>query len=452
MGAVKLGNRADVSVAALNGSRIVGWSNPLGLRDPSHRMVSGALGVELLKNQPGGLRLEASYLDGSVLPRAGFNQGAVVDAEKSQGIGGRLLAGTRNRRLRLEAGFSGSRFTNPDDPSLAQGDALVAVEATTRYAHYVDLSVGVLQNVQVSPSLPVNLTARLHRERVDPLYRTVAAFVRPDVLQQGVDVQAGFGPVQVQAGHTRAEDNLGRIASILTTETRQNTLTLAVPTASLAGVSAAKGGVLLPGLGYSLAQTHQFGADLPTEGGFSASHIPDQLSTTHNANADWNGNGWRLGYRFSHAFQDNRQEGREDADFLNVTNSVSLGVNPWRFLDLGLDLSFDRAENKDTERIDRTQRLGFRGTLRPIQSLTVKASLSPTRTQDADLISRRTTNSINLEAAWSFTLGSGPQTLARGQVFVRYARRESRNRDAAFDLDQENHNWAVNTGVSLTLF
>ena len=42
-----------------NGSRIVGWSNPLGLKDPSHRMISSALGVEVLKSHPGSLRAKA---------------------------------------------------------------------------------------------------------------------------------------------------------------------------------------------------------------------------------------------------------------------------------------------------------------------------------------------------------------------------------------------------------
>jgi hypothetical protein len=68
------------------------------------------------------------------------------------------------------------------------------------------------------------------------------------------------------------------------------------------------------------------------------------------------------------------------------------------------------------------------------------------------LISRRTSNSIALEGSWSFDLTSGVRKLVRGQLFVRYSRRESRNRDASRDLDQEQYNWAINSGVSLTLF
>lgn len=446
-----LGTQVDVAVAATSGSRVVGWRNPLGLSAPEHRFISGTVGLEMLEDRPGGFRVEMSYLDGSVLPQAGFLQGAVVDAEKSRGGGVRVLAGSRNQRFRLEGGFAGSQFTNPGDSELAQGNPLVSVETTTRFAHYLDVSVGMLQNVNLAPSLPLHLSARFRRERVDPLYRTVAAFVASDVLQHAVSMQGGVGPMQVQVSHDRAEDNLDRIASILKTRTEQTSASLSMPLASLLRIHSTAG-QFVPSLSYNVGQTHQYGTDLPVGGGFSPSHLPDQLSTQHNASADWSGSGWRAGYRFGHAFQDNRQEDREEADFLNVTHALNLGITPWSFLDVSIDVSLDRAENKADERIDRTRRVGVRAGVRPLQALSFSASVAPTRVQDDDLISRRTSNSIQLESSWSFAMGNGTQKLARGQVFVRYARRESRNRDLTFDLDQEQRTWAVNTGVSLTLF
>lgn len=452
MAEVNVGERFDFSLAAMNGSRVVGWSNPLGLNDPNHRIYSGTVGLEMLEGHPGGFRIEASYLSGSVLPFSGFNQGAVVDAEKSQGAGTRVLASSRNQRFRFEGGFAGSRFTNPKDPDLSNGADLIPVETTTRFAHYADVSIGVLQNVQVTPSFPFNLSLNLRRERVDPLYRTVAAFVRSDALQHSLDVQGSLGAVYAQFSHSRSEDNLDKIPSILKTKTNQNNVSVGVPLASFAGASAGKGVVLLPSLSYNFNRTHQFGADVPVGGGFNPSHIPDQFSTQHNVSADWTGNRWRLGYRYGHAFQDNRQEGREDADFLNVTNNLSVGLTPWRVLDLSVDLNFDMAESKADERIDRTRRLGFRVSLRPIQVLSFSGSISPTRTQDDGQLSLRTSNNINLEGSWTFGIGPGTDKIARGQLFVRYTRQANRNRDITFDFDSENRSWRVNTGVSLTLF
>jgi hypothetical protein len=43
----------------MNGSPIVGWDNPTGLQQDENRIFSGTLGVELLPNRPGGLRIEA---------------------------------------------------------------------------------------------------------------------------------------------------------------------------------------------------------------------------------------------------------------------------------------------------------------------------------------------------------------------------------------------------------
>lgn len=446
-----LGAQVDMAVSATSGTRVVGWRNLLGLDTPEHRLFSGTLGVEMLKERPGGLRVEASFLDGSVLPQSNFLQGAVVDAEKSRGGGLRVLSGSRSQRFRLEGGVAGSQFTNPDDPGLSQGTAMVPVETTTRFAHYLDVSVGLLQNVPLTPTLPFSLSAHARRERVDPLYRSVAAFVSADVLQHSLSVQAGVGAVQVQASLHRAEDNLDGIASILKTRTEQRNTSLSLPLAALLGVQGAATG-LLPRLSYSHAQTHQFGVGLPRDGGFNASHVPDQLSTQHNVSGDWNGTWWRLGYRYGHAFQDNRQEGREDDDFLNVTHSLGIGLTPAPFMDVSLDLSMDRAENKADARIDRTQRVALRMGIRPIQTLHFSASVSPTLVQDDDLISRRTNNSVQVEGSWSFALGADAMKLARGQVFVRYVRRESRNQDFMFDLDQEQRTYSVNTGVSLTLF
>src|SRR5262249_27076499 len=86
-----MGNRADFSVAALNGTNIVGWDNFFGIANRRHQILSGTLGFEIFPERRGGLRLEAGVLDGWVEPRSGFNQGSVTDAERSRGLSFRLL-------------------------------------------------------------------------------------------------------------------------------------------------------------------------------------------------------------------------------------------------------------------------------------------------------------------------------------------------------------------------
>lgn len=103
------GDRVALSFAATNGTNVVGWDNILGLGEPDHRVMSGALGIEALE-RPGALRLDLTWLGASVLPRSGFNQGEITDAEQSNGLGLTLRAATAGNRLRLEAGLARSRY------------------------------------------------------------------------------------------------------------------------------------------------------------------------------------------------------------------------------------------------------------------------------------------------------------------------------------------------------
>ena len=109
---VRLG-MVRVGLAALNGSSIVGWSNPLGVASADHRILSGTLGLELIPSQPGRLAIDATVLDGSVLPRAGYTQGVVNDAEKGRGVGVRLRASDPGQRVSLEARIRAEPIRQP---------------------------------------------------------------------------------------------------------------------------------------------------------------------------------------------------------------------------------------------------------------------------------------------------------------------------------------------------
>lgn len=442
----------DVSVATMNGSRSVGWSNPLGLNDRDHRMTSGTFGVEFVPSQPGTLRLEASYLVGSKRPQNNFNQGAVVDTERSRGAGARVQANLLQRRLRIEGGLAGSRYDHPEDPELGQDETLVPIEEERKYAHFLDVSAQVIQHLKLTEQHRLGLTAAFRRERVDPLYQTVAAFVRPDQLQNVWEMQAQVGPLSAQGSRTRSEDNLDEIPSILKSETESQDLNLNLQTAAFLQTTNATVASLLPSLSYGYNQTHQFGTAIPLDGGFNASHIPDQLSEIHRARIDWQGRKWRLGYERGRASQDNRQEGREADDFVTHTHNFSVSLRPAQWLDVTFDLLGEAAESLADSTTDHTRRLGVRGALRPFSALTLSANYAPTRMEDDAAIMLRTNATLRLEAAYSFQYDRGLGLPVRGQVFVRYARQERTNRNLAFDIDDENRMWTVNTGVSLSLF
>lgn len=448
----ELASQLDISFAAMNAVNIVGWDNFVGLNKKDNRIYSGALGIEVFKSRPGTARLEASMMDGRMLPFSGFNQGNIVDAEKSRGFAFRLQASHPSQRLRFEGGFARSKFTNPDDPFLSQGSELVPVQETSRSARYGELGIGLLQNLTLSPAWQANLNVNLRHERVDPLYRSLTAYARADYLENAIDVQSNIGAIGLQYSHSRSEDNLDDIPSILKTKTRLHSVNVNLPLGmiftKLSGPPK-----WLPMVNYNFNRTHQFGAGLPPNSGFSASHVPDQISESHNPSLDWQGNGWRLGYRLGYSKQDNRQAGRENADFENINNSFSFGINPFARIDIGFEVSFENAKNKEVDRTDVTRRFGVNLNLRTTTYSNLSANFSTTHSEDDPLTSERDNSYFNAQWSYSFNVTrAGNRQLLQGQFFVRYTRHESESRDRIFGFNNDLRNWTVNTGFSINLF
>ncbi len=449
---LKLGSRLDFSFAAMNGTNIAGWDNFLGLANKNHRVYGGTLGLEIIKNRPGLLRLEASVMDGSLLPLNNFNQANITDAEKSQGFAFHLQASDPTQRVRLESGWARSSYRNPEDELLSQGVELVPVQKTTKNARYASLDVAVLQNIKVSQNWMYNLSINLRHERVDPLYRSLGAFARADFLENGVSVQSSLGLIGWQYAHTRSEDNLDNIRSILKTKTRIHTFNLSLPLKSILG-GPTGGAFLLPSMSYNYNRTHQFGAFLPENGGFSESHVPNQMSNSHSGSLDWQGNRWQFAYRVSYSLQDNRQPGRENADFKNLNHTFSWGLTPFRPLDVSFDLSFESFENKEADRTDLTRRYGFSVNLKTTRTSTFNASYSNTHFEDDALTTERNNSFINIQWSIGFrVMRSLERQWVNGQFFVRYSRNASDQTDNIFGFNDKNNNWSINTGFNLGLF
>ena len=447
---VPLGRALDFSAVAANGTAIVGWNNFLGLDEAEHRVVSGHLGLELLPSRPGGLRLEGSYLDGSLRPRSGFNQGDVNDAETSRGWSLRLAAATPNRRLRLDAGYTESEFSNPFDPLLAQAGDLVAVRPETRGARYIDLDIGLVESRALRNGLDLGLRLALRHSLVEPQFRSVATYARADFEENSASLAGNLGPVAVQLSHARAADNLDEIPSILETKTRRSSLNLALPFSQL--VRRQEGGaVWLPVLTYGYDHTHQFGAGLPLDSGFAPSHVPDQVSASQSLGLDWQGGGWRFGYRLSHSDQDNRQPDRENDDFTSLNHGLSLGLVPHPRLDLALEYARERAAALAQDRVDSTDRWALDLVWRATDGLTLSGNYSLTDAADRPRTSTSESTLLDLQGTWRFTRERSPRHGVGGQLYLRYSAQEFSSQDAVFAVGLARDNWTVNTGLSLNV-
>lgn len=438
---VRPSDRVDANVGANAGRQGVGWSNLVGLGDGDHRVMSASMGVEAF-SRPGALRLEVGWMDGSILPRSGFNQGAVTDAETSNGLSVRVQAQALNRRLRLDAGWAQSTFDNPVDPALNLGQSVVEVEETTKDARYLDATLDVIKGLSLGGTKNATLSVGFKHERIDPLYRTVATSVRADNLQNQVDVRASIAGISVTSAFSSAEDNLDEIASILKSNTDRRSVNVGLPFPRLV-----TGANWLPSLTYRNDRTHQFGEEIPTNGGFSDGHVPDQISVNQSVAADWRLGKVSFKYQLNHSDQDNRQEGREDADFKTFTNGFGLGVNPVRALQLSADFNVDRSDNLGADTRDNTRKYGFNASWKPFSRSTLSVRFSDTFKDDDAETKEQTGRSLDLK--WASSLPGIDQI--SGTYFLRYNRRESVRIDRVRDVVNERDNWAFTVGANLSI-
>jgi hypothetical protein len=450
---IPLGKRSDFSLAAMNGTSVVGWSNFFGLDRRKHQVLSATLGFEFIGQRPGGLRLEAGAMHGSLQPIAGFNQGVINDAEQSKGGSMRLLATDKTQRLKLEAGFTRSLFNNPFDPLLNQNQAVVPVKETTRGARYLDASVALLKDLKLSETKTANLAINVRHERVDPLFRSVAATTQADRLQNEVELIGAVAEITMTASHQQFNDNLANIPSLLQTQSRRDAAAVSVPLASL-WVNQSSRPMWLPRLAYNMNRIHQFGRAFPLNAGFSdPSQIPNQISSNHDVISEWQFSKWRVAYHFNQSYQDNRQQGRDLADLRNQIHGIALGLTPHTAFDFNFDLNIEDAKSFETARIDRTLRAGVNTNWRMTPRMSINVTASNTLAGD---LSRRITRNRNTEfdMQWSyqFTRGETGWRKLQGQFFIRYADRYARIRDFMFGLDNLTRLKTLNGGLNFVFF
>ncbi|MBT8336914.1 MAG: hypothetical protein KJO11_09940, partial [Gemmatimonadetes bacterium] len=441
--AVHPDDRLDLSLATIHGNQEVGWGDLLGGTQSEHRVVTGAVGIEALSD-PGALRVELTGMSGSILPLAGFNQGVVNDAEKSRGLGVRVQANALDRRVRLDAGIARSTFENPDDPELAQGLDLVAVEEESHAARYLDASFDVLRDLMLGDRRSARLTLGVRHERVDPLYRSLGAYASADRLNNHVDLQADVAGIGLQANWGGSRNNLDDVGSILTAKTRRRGVTVRVPL----GRILEKPSSWMPELDATVDRTHQFGEGTPQDGGFEPSHIPDQISLDQSASAQWSFEKLALSYRWNRSEQDNRQVGREAADFVGIRHTLDVQVTAWSRVQAGVDVGLELMRDLGQETRDETIRYGFNVSWQVFDRSALSLRFSDTTTED-DAASRGRGNS-SIDAQWSSVLPYLERL--EGQYFLRYTRNVSDSFDTTFDFADERRSWWLDLGLNFTFF
>ncbi len=451
--AVPVGKQNELSFAAMNGTSIVGYDNFLGITRRKHNVLSASFAREFFKERPNGLRVEFSVMRGSLLPLTNVNQGAVNDAEKSLGFGFRILGSDTKQRLRYEAGISRNRFTNPADPQLEQGQSVVAVKETWRTARFAEISFDFIQGMKLWKEKKLKLTGTYRHEEIEPLFRSIGASTQADKHQNQFEVTAAFGEMNFVYGNLRDHDNLAAIASILKTLNRRNNMGFSIPLNSF--FTPAKPRKWLPQVSYTYDHLHQFGSAIPGNSDFdNPSQIPDQHSYAQAFNAQWQiSDRLGVGYKYTHAFQDNRQPGRERADFRSNVNGMTFATKPTGDIDLDLDFAREEQTNLEQPRTNQTFRIGARSVWRTpfLKNSAFSANLSTTLAGDTDNINEARNVEFDIQWAYRFTLGKKKFRKLDTQFFIRYANRYGSTVDRLLFANTFNKTEAFNFGLSFNI-
>lgn len=447
------GPRLSWSVGLENGTSIVGTDNIIGLDDSDHQVLSSGLAYEAVPSRPGALHLDATVLHGSLRATSGFTQSGVMAADKSDGYGVQAAASSPSQRLKFAAGLASSSSQYAADPSINSGGSSIANPSHRKEARYAELTVGVLQDRRIFRAVPVTMNLALRHERVDPMYRSVGAYVQSDIERNAMDVVGNVDAVSVQGSYGRTGDNLDGVASLLTTRSRLSSLTLGAPLAALLRVT--QHALLWPTLSYARQGMHQFGAGIPSGGLYTAADIPDQMTVVHDVGAQWQVKQWQVGYRLNASRQDNRAPTHEPEDLVSQTHAITLGGAVGTAVTLALDLGLERHESKQFNQVSHVRRAGLTGTWR-VRSLTsLDGALSLSRTEDPGGGSNTHVSSLQAGIAQGIRLWHSADGSPRGQAFLRFARYSTElfNLTNSFaPPSQQSGTWTVSSGLSLRLF
>lgn len=453
IGTVKLGQRFDVSLNAMNGTSMVGFDNFFGLAESRHRIHGAQIGVEADPAQPGWLRAELSYVDASMLARSNFNRGEIPDAEESTGFGVRLLARMFGGRLRTDFAFARNEYRPADDPQLSQGQSLMPLSASTRSARILDAAFDLVQGWEFAEGLPLTLTPVLRYEQVQPLFKMLGASISADQRVRRAGVTGRLGAMQAQWSRSQREDNLDNIASLLKTRTESDEAALSVPLAELLRARSATDSVW-PRLSLQWQDSRQFAVNAPdfAVSGIQPSHRPDQANRTASASAAWSLGRYGINYSVNRARQDNRQPGRENADFVNLGHQFSLSVTWSETLNLSAGANRTRQFSSEKQLAGYVNGATFGLEWRPRDPWTFSGNYAITRGDDSRDLALSRGHTLQTQLARRFTLPGLFGTPMQGQAFVRHALQSASNTDRSLGLQAAGRAWTINLGGSLSLF
>lgn len=451
----KINQRLNVGVALQSGRQITGYNDILGFTTSKSKIATFSVGLDLLKRTDAA-KLELSYLNGTTVAENNFDEGQVPTAEDNSGFGLRLTTNSKSGKLTTDTSFARSRYTNPTQDTLEfNGEALVDVKPTTNNAYSTNINYQLLSNHKLSKKMTTDMSLNLVYSKIEAEYKSLAAFPNPDQELKEIGITGQIGHVAYQARYSRSRDNLEDIETILTTQTSSANLSL---NTSLKDFFSDKNPKslkykLLPSISLSAQRVHQYALNSPAteNSGFNnTNHLPDQLNLTFSNDLSWNFDKWDVGYQTQWSKQDNKQEGRDQADFQTLGHTINLTYRPKDTITVGL--SAGRIRNTDveqnTKRYDKSYGLNLDWAINDKFSLSL--SHNKNKSDDNQDISRSLSTTNEAKISYTFNLPTPEGKKLPGQAFIRYAKQKNNNKDRQQDFETNANDSAVFAGINFS--
>lgn len=447
-----INKRFDITGGVLNGTSVLGVGNFLGVAKIRHQIQGATFGIEFFSKRPNAMRLEVTGFNGYLQSLNGVSEGRIVDAERSRGFGLRFLTSDKSERLKVELGYALSRFFNPQDATLDPEGNAVPLPVVLRSAQYADVSYQILKDIKLSETKNLNLNFGFRYEFVEPLYRSLGASASADKFSHDYAIDGSIGEITFQAGHTRSNDNLRNVPSILTSLTRGQRFSIAFPVTALLKKSE-NPSPFLPRIGYSIDQTHNFGAEIPVNGGFDLdpATIPDLLNTNQTFSSSWQFKKFNIEYTYNRSFADNRQA-NENSDQIGWVHGITVGVNPLQILSFNIGFSFDNQRNVELAQVNRTKTWNFGGTWNPFKGATFTGEMSQSLAGDAAQTNLNRNVNYSGQFAYNFNVEKSKFKKFGMQAFARFADAYVRNRDFINDLRNRTRTKIMTAGMTFNFF
>lgn len=451
----QISKRISVGFAAQSGRQITGYNHLLGFTTSKSKIYTGTMGIDLLKRS-GAAKLEVSYVNGTTVADSNFDEGQVPTAEDNSGYGLRLITNSKSGKLTTDTAFARSRYTNPTEDTLEfNGEKLVDVRPTTNNAYYTDIGYKLLSDHKLTNNISTDLSVNVRYSRVESEYQSLAASPNPDEELKEIGFTGQLGLVGFQAKYNRSRDNLEDIASILTTQTNSTQLALNTSLKELFAKEKPDSVAykLLPELSFSAQRVHQYARNSPDTlvSDFNDnSHLPNQLNLTFANDLTWGFEKWDLGYQTEWSDQDNKQVGRENADFKTLGHQFSVNYRPKDTITLGA--SAGKIRNKDLEqdikRYDNTYGLNVDWNITP--KVTLSASHNRNKNDDNKDISKSLNTTNEVKVSYQFKVPTPQGKKLPGQAYLRYARQSDETTDNQQNFSTDATDSAVFAGINLS--